>query len=151
MRVRLTMTGVAISHAAPHGVDMATSQDAAAARTACVVVGAAPDKVAAVGSNEQTRLRANKLGTLVTGRPGDLVIDYAAELPGPVYDVMYSARTGWFSVTVFRGLDPPVRWDNRPGEDPGYPRIQDVLGATTPTMILDVLDIPPAALGYHGA
>jgi len=145
------MTGVAISHAGPHGVTMATPEDAPAARTACVVVGAAPDEVAAVGSNEQIRLRANKLGTLVTGRPGELVIDYAAELTGPVYDVMYSARTGWFSVTVFRGLDPPVRWDNRPDENPGYPRIEDVLGATTPTMILDVLDIPPAVLGYHGA
>jgi hypothetical protein len=130
---------------------MAISDDAPAARTACVVVGSPPDQVAGVGTNGQTALRANKLGTLVTGRPGDLVIDYAAELTGPVYDVMYSPRTGWFSVTVFRGLDPPVRWDNRPGTDPGYPRIADVLGATTPTMILDALDIPPAALGYNGA
>lgn len=130
---------------------MATSDQLPAARTACVVVGAAPSQVAAVGRNDRTTLRANKLGTLVTGRPGDLVIDYAAELTGPVYDVMYSARTGWFSVTVFRGLGSPVRWDNRPGTDPGYPRIDDVLGATTPTMILHALDIPPAALGYHGA
>ena len=122
-----------------------------AARTACVVVGAAPTQVAAVGTNDRTTLRANKLGTLVTGRPGDLVIDHAAELTGPVYDVMYSAATGWFSVTVFRGLEPPVRWDNRPGTDPGYPRITDVLGATCPTTILDALDIPPSALGYHGA
>jgi hypothetical protein len=134
-----------------HGCFMASSEDVPAARTACVVVGAAPDQVAAVGTNPRTTLRANKLGTLVTGRPGDLVIDYAAELAGPVYDVMYSARTGWFSVTVFRGLEPPVRWDNRPGTDPGYRRIEDVLGATSPTMILDVLDIPPTALGYHGA
>jgi hypothetical protein len=130
---------------------MASSEDLPAARTACVVVGAVPSQVAAVGTNPRTALRANKLGTLVTGRPGDLVIDYAAELTGPVYDVMYSARTGWFSVTVFRGLEPPVRWDNRPGTDPGYRRITDVLGATTPTMILDALDIPAAALGYHGA
>jgi len=140
-----------MASAAAHGVAMATSEDAPAARTACVVVGAAPDQVAAVGTNEQTTLRPNRLGTLVTGRPGDLVIDYAAELTGPVYDVMYSAKTGWFSVTVFRGLDPPVRWDNRPGTNPGYARIADVLGATSPTMILDTLDIPPAALGYHGA
>lgn len=130
---------------------MATSEDAPAARTACVVVGVLPDQVAAIGTNDRTTLRANKLGTLVTGRPGDLVIDYAAELTGPVYDVMYSAKTGWFSVTVFRGLEPPVRWDNRPGTNPGYARIDDVLGATTPTMILDALDIPPTALGYHGA
>ena len=115
------------------------------------MVGAVPSEVAAVGTNARTALRANRLGTLVTGRPGDLVIDYAAELTGPVYDVMYSAQTGWFSVTVFRGLQPPVRWDNRPGTDPGYPRIADVLGATTPTMILDALDIPAGALGYCGA
>jgi hypothetical protein len=115
------------------------------------VVGAAPDEVAAVGTNEHMTLRANRLGTLVTGRPGDLVIDYAAELPGPVYDVMYSARTGWFSVTVFRGLAPPVRWDNRPDTPAGYPRIDDVLGATTPAAILDALDIPAAALDYHTA
>jgi hypothetical protein len=130
---------------------MATSQDAPAARTACVVVGAAPGEVAAVGTNDRTTLRPNKLGTLVTGRPGDLVIDYAAELPGPVYDVMYSAKTGWFSVTVFRGLDPPVRWDNRPGSDAGYTRIDAVLGATTPNAILDALDIPAIALDYHSA
>jgi hypothetical protein len=130
---------------------MASSDDRPAARTACVVVGAAPDQVAAVGTNDQMALRPNKLGTLITGRPGELVIDYAAELPGPVYDVMYSARTGWFSVTVFRGLDPPVRWDNRPGTFPGYARIADVLGATTPTMILEALDIPPTALGYANA
>lgn len=130
---------------------MAPSQDLPATRTACVVIGAAPEEVAAVGTNPRTSLRANKLGTLVTGRPGDLVIDYAAELTGPVYDVMYSAQTGWFSVTVFRGLGPPVRWDNRPGTDAGYPRIDDVLGATTPTAILDALDIPAGALGYHGA
>src|ERR1043166_415871 len=130
---------------------MTRSDDLAAARTACVVVGAVPEQVAAVGTNPRTALRANKLGTLVTGRPGDLVIDYAAELAGPVYDVMYSAQTGWFSVTVFRGLEPPVRWDNRPGTDPGYVRIADVLGATSPTMILDALDIPAAAIGYHGA
>jgi hypothetical protein len=140
-----------MSHHRRHGVDMATSDDLPAARTACVVVGAAPEQVAAVGTNPRTSLRANRLGTLVTGRPGDLVIDYAAELTGPVYDVMYSAQTGWFSVTVFRGLASPVRWDNRPGTDPGYPRIGDVLGATSPTTILDALDIPPAALGYHGA
>jgi hypothetical protein len=125
--------------------------DAPAARTASVVVGAAPDEVAAVGMNDRTTLRANKLGTLVTGRPGDLVIDYAAELPGPVYDVMYSAKTGWFSVTVFRGLEPPVRWDNRPGTNPGYTRIDEVLGATTPAAILDALDIPAAVLDYHSA
>jgi hypothetical protein len=130
---------------------MVTSENAPAARTACVVVGVAPDQVAAIGTNDQVTLRANRLGTLVTGRPGDLVIDYAAELTGPVYDVMYGPKTGWFSVTVFRGLAPPVRWDNRPGSNPGYTRIEDVLGATTPTMILDALDIPPTALGYHGA
>jgi hypothetical protein len=127
------------------------SPEIPATRTACVVVGAAPEEVAAVGTNERTTLRANKLGTLVTGRPGDLVIDYAAELPGPVYDVMYSAKTGWFSVTVFRGLTPPVRWDNRPGTDPGYRRIDDVLGATSPRTILDALDIPVGALGYQSA
>src|SRR5258707_4879522 len=99
---------------------MATPEALPAARTACVVVGAAPEQVAAVGTNTRTTLRANKLGTLVTGRPGDLVIDYPAELPGPIYDVMYSAQTGWFSATVFPGLHPPVRPGTPPGTDPGY-------------------------------
>jgi hypothetical protein len=67
---------------------MANSDKAPAARTACVVVGAAPEQVAAVGTNERTTLRANKLGTLVAGRPGENVIDYAAELTRPVYGVM---------------------------------------------------------------
>jgi len=116
-------------------------------RSVCVIAGATPAEVTAVGLNERIAVRANALGTLVTGRPGDLVIDFAAELPGPVYDVMYNAQTGWFSVTVFRGLE-ATRWDNRPGTNPGYPRIDAVLGASTPMSILAVLDIPPDALGY---
>ena len=120
-------------------------------RTACVIAGATPDEVAAVGTSERVQLRPNRLGTLVTGRPGDLVIDYAAELPGPVYDVMYNASTGWFAVTVYRGLEHTKRWDNRPGTDPGYPRAGDILGATTPLDILAVLDISPGVLGYAEA
>lgn len=117
-------------------------------RTACVIVGSTPAQVANVGVSERIALRANGLGTLVTGRPGDRVIDYASELSGPVYDVMYNSSTGWFSVTVFRGLT-ATRWDNRPGTDPGYPRVDNILGATTPMAILAVLDIPPDAVGYR--
>jgi hypothetical protein len=119
-------------------------------RTACVVAGATPEQVARVGSSDQIAVRANRLGTLVTGKPGDLVIDYAAELPGPIYDVMYNARTGWFCVTVYRGLS-ATRWDNRPGTNPGYPREADILGAASPTAILDVLDVPASVLGYAPA
>jgi hypothetical protein len=122
-----------------------------ATRTACVVFGATPEEVAAVGCHDRMTSRANRHGTLITGRPGDLVIDYAAELPGPVYDVMYNPDTGWFSVTVYRGLSQPVRWDNRPGTDPGYPRADDILGARTPIAILDALDVPAAAIGYTQA
>ncbi len=117
-------------------------------RTAAVIVGATPEQVVAVGVNARIAVRANALGTLVTGRPGDLVLDYAAELAGPVYDIMYNAQTGWFSVTVFQGVAPPVRWDNRPGTNPGYPRVDDILGASTPMTILAVLDIPVDAIGY---
>jgi hypothetical protein len=117
-------------------------------RTACVIVGATPEEVVAVGVNARIAVRANRLGTLVTGRPGDMVIDYAAELTGPVYDIMYNAQTGWFSVTVFKGTAPPTRWDNRPGTNPGYPRVDDILGANTPFAILVVLDVPGDAIGY---
>lgn len=117
-------------------------------RTACVIAGATLAEVTDIGVNERIAIRANKVGVLVTGRPGDLVIDYAAELDGPVYDVMYNVQTGWFSVTIFRGLNETKRWDNRPGTDPGYPRVDDVLGASTPMAILAVLDIPPDAVGY---
>lgn len=120
-------------------------------RTACVIAGASIDEVAAVGTSAAITLRPNRLGTLVLGRPGDLVIDYAAELPGPVYDVMYNAGTGWFAVTVYRGLEGTTRWDNRPGTNPGFPRAGDILGATTPLDILAALDIAPAALGYAEA
>jgi hypothetical protein len=125
--------------------------DAFTTRTACVIQGAAPDQVAQIGTSDRIALRPNKRGTLVTGRPGDLVIDYAAELQGPVYDIMYSARTGWFAVTVYRGLEHTTRWDNRPGTNPGYPRTDDILGATTPIEILDVLDVPASAIGYAEA
>ena len=120
-------------------------------RTACVVFGATPDEVSAVGTHDRMTSRANRHGTLVTGKPGDLVIDYAAELSGPVYDVMYNAETGWFAVTVYRGLTQPVRWDNRPGTNAGYPRTDEILGACTPIAILEALDVPATALGYTGA
>jgi hypothetical protein len=118
------------------------------ARTACVIVGATPEQVAAVGKNARVTMRPNRLGTLVTGRPGDLVIDWAAELAGPIYDVMYSTKTGWFSCTIFLGLTKTTRWDNRPGTHPGYPRADDVRGATTPLAILDAIDMPASAVGY---
>jgi hypothetical protein len=121
--------------------------DEPSTRSVCVIAGATPDQIAALGLDDQIAVRTNALGTLVTGRPGGRVIDYAAELTGPVYDVMYNPQTGWFSVTVFRGLE-ATRWDNRPGTNPGYPRIADVLGASTPMTILAVLDVPPDALGY---
>ncbi len=120
-------------------------------RTVCVISGSTPQEVASIGTSEHVALRPNRLGTLVSGRPGDLVIDYAAELPGPVYDVMYNASTGWFAVTVYRGLEQTTRWDNRPGTNPGYPRVDDVLGATTPLDILAALDIAPGMLGYAEA
>jgi len=127
---------------------MDTEQAPIATRTAVVVTGATLEQVSAIGMSERIAIRANKVGVLVTGRPGDLVIDYAAELPGPVYDVMFNAQSGWFSVTVFRGLSSTTRWDNRPGTNPGYPRVDDILGATTPMAILAVLDIPPDAVGF---
>ena len=119
-------------------------------RSACVIAGAPAEQVAAIGATDAVQLRANKLGTLVTGRAGDLVIDYAMALPGPVYDVMWNAGTRWFAVTIYRGQN-AVRWDNRPGEDAGYPRAPDVLGATTPRSILEALDIPADAIGYAEA
>jgi hypothetical protein len=119
-------------------------------RSACVIAGATPEQVRAVGTNDSIMLRANRLGTLATGRPGDLVIEYAFALKGPVYDVMWNAETGWFAVTIFRG-EQAVRWDNRPDTQGGYPRVGDVLGATTPRAVLDALDIPPDALGYAEA
>ena len=147
----VTSEHVARTRRANHGEAVPDPSDALATRTACVISNAAPEEVAKVGASERVTLRANKHGTLVTGRPGDLVIDYAATLAGPVYDIMYSARTGWFSVTVYRGLERTVRWDNRPGTNPGYPRTDDILGATTPIAILAALDVPPSAVGYAEA
>ncbi len=119
------------------------------ARSACVVAGATPDQVRAAGAPPTVTVAANRLGALVIGGSlGGLPIDLAAELPGPVYDVMYSADTGWFAVTVYRGETQPVRWDNRPEETCGYPRVAEILGATTPLAILAALDVPASALGY---
>jgi len=120
-------------------------------RSACVIAGATPDEVRAVGASDRIALRTNRLGTLVTGQPNGLVIDWAAELAGPVYDVMFNAGTNWFAVTIYRGETPPVRWDNRPDEDAGYPRVADILGATSPTAILAALDVPADELGYAPA
>ena len=116
-------------------------------RSACVIAGATPAQVRAI-AGEHVAIRENRLGTLVTGAFDGSVIDLAAELAGPVYDVMFNAGTNWFAVTIYVGETQPRRWDNRPGEDAGYPRIPDVLGATTPSAILAVLDIPADELGY---
>jgi hypothetical protein len=117
------------------------------ARSACVIAGASPEQVAAVADGDRIAMRRNALGTLVTGRLGSLPIDWAAVIPGPIYDVMYSRETGWFAVTIYRGDTQPVRWDNRPGQDAGYPRVDSILGATTPSAILAALDIPPDSIG----
>jgi hypothetical protein len=117
-------------------------------RSACVISGATPDQVRAVGDSDRITVRANKLGTLVTGQPDGLVVDWAAALAGPVYDVMYNAGTNWFAVTIYRGEAQPVRWDNRPGEDAGYPRVTDILGATSPAAILAALDVTADDVGY---
>ena len=116
-----------------------------------MIVGATPSDVASVGESAAITIRKNRLGTLVTGKPGDLVIDYAASFQGPVYDVMYNASTGWFVVTIYRDLTPPLRWDNRPGTNAGYTRTDDVLGATSPLEILGALDIDASLLGYAPA
>lgn len=123
--------------------------DVVSTRSACVVAATTPDQLADY-ARETIEIRANRIGTLLTGRPGAVVIDLAHQFPGPVYDVMWNATTTWFAVTVFRGSD-AVRWDNKPGTDCGYPRIDDVLGATTPRTILEALDIPADALGYAEA
>ena len=120
-------------------------------RTACVITNALPADVAAVSESSSISIRENRLGTLVTGKPGDLVIDYAARFTGPVYDVMYNARTGWFVVTIYKDLEPPLRWDNRPGTQNGYTRVDDVLGAASPLEILRVLDIDASLVGYAPA
>lgn len=45
------------------------ADDALATRTACVIAGASPDDVAAIGRTDQIALRENKLGTLITAVP----------------------------------------------------------------------------------
>lgn len=120
-------------------------------RSACVIARATPEQVRAVAASDRITVRANKLGALVTGQPDGLVIDWAAELEGPVYDIMYNAGTNWFAVTIYRGETQPVRWDNRPAEDAGYPRVADILGATSPAAILAALDVPADEIGYAPA
>lgn len=118
-------------------------------RSAVVIAGASPEAVRAIGGDHHITISANRHGALVAGRAGDRVIDYADRLAGPVYDIMYNASTGWFAVTVYRGLDGTQRWDNRPDADSGYPRIAEVLGATSPSTILEALDVDPGVVGYQ--
>lgn len=118
-------------------------------RSACVVVGATPDEVAAVHVGADLAIRANRLGTLVTGRLASLPLDYAERFDGPVYDVIANPATGWFAVTIFDGYAAPRRFE--PGATGatlgGYARVADVLGATTREAVLAALDIPPEVLG----
>jgi hypothetical protein len=114
-----------------------------------VIADATPESVNALGGGTDLTFAANRIGTIVTGPVGDRVIDYADRVDGPVYDVMYHSKTGWFAVTIYRGLENTVRWDNRPDANPGYPRVDTVLGASSPLAILDALDIDPALVDYH--
>lgn len=116
-------------------------------RSACVIAGTTPDRIRARAG---VSLRENRLGTLAVGQIGDFVIDLAMTCDGPVYDIMWNSQTGWFVVTVYRG-ERVVRWDNRPGTNPGYTRADNILGATTPSTILDALDVPADAIGYAAA
>ena len=43
------------------------------------------------------------------------------------------------------------RWENHPDEDAGYPRVPEILGASSPLAILEALDIPASVIGYTGA
>jgi hypothetical protein len=116
-------------------------------RSACVIAGVSPQQATGMTTSDRVAVRPNRLGALVTGRIDGLAIDYAFRYPGPVYDVMWNADTGWFVVTIYRGAQ-AERWHNRDAADAGYPAVADVLGATTPRAILDALDVPPDAIGY---
>jgi hypothetical protein len=124
------------------------------ARSACVVVDAPIADVQRICDDETEHqgrftVRANRLGVLVFGRLGGLPVDLADSFPGPVYDILYNPTSGWFSVTIFHGTETsPVRYDNRPGDEAGYPRVADVLGHTSPPEILAALDVPLDVLGY---
>lgn len=114
------------------------------ARSACVVVGVTPDEVTRVHVSAEMTIRANRLGTLVMGRLGSLPLDYAEQFDGPVYDLMYNPTTGWFSVTIFEGVEPPRRFEPGATDDVvgGYARAPDILGATTREAVLAALDVP---------
>jgi hypothetical protein len=116
------------------------------ARSACVIVGAVPEEVAALHVSAELAIRANRLGTLVIGRLGSLPLDYSEHFDGPVYDVMFNPTTGWFCVTVFAAADPPVRFEPDTSGQMlgGYTRVPDILGATTRDGVLEALDIPRA-------
>jgi hypothetical protein len=114
------------------------------ARSACVIVGSTPEQVAAIHVGDHLSIRANRLGTLVMGRLGSLPVDYADQLDGPVYDVLYNPTTGWFSVTIFEGMEPPRRFEPGATGDVvgGYARAPDILGATDAPAVLAALDVP---------
>lgn len=98
--------------------------------------------------SDRIAIRGNRHGALVTGRLGGLPVEYADAFAGPIYDILYNPTSGWFSVTIFHGEEQPVRYDNRPDQEAGYPRIPDILGETTPEAILAALDVPADAIGY---
>jgi hypothetical protein len=125
-------------------IDPFAGAGAPRARSACVVVGARPDEVAGFHVTPEIDIRANRLGTLVTGRLASLPLDLAERFDGPVYDVLVNPSTGWFCVTIFEGAEPPRRFEPGATGDTvgGYARAADILGATTREQVLDALDIP---------
>ncbi|HTJ47136.1 MAG TPA: hypothetical protein VL463_33775 [Kofleriaceae bacterium] len=135
----------------PLTFDPLADESAPRARSACVVVGAGTEEVEQLGKAEPNvdfHVRPNKHGVLIYGRLRGLPIELADAFDGPVYDILYNPTSGWFSVTVFKGIrESPVRYDNREGEC-GYPRVHEILGATSPRDILDVLDVPADVIGY---
>ena len=116
---------------------------------ACVIAGATPEQVRAVGASDRIAVRANKLGTLVTGRPDGLVIDYAAELRARSTTSCTTRGTGWFAVTIYTRREPA----GAVGQSPRT-RTQAIRASTTSSArrrratILDALDVPADDVGY---
>jgi hypothetical protein len=91
-------------------------------------------------TNDLVTVRMKRPGARWKHTTGDEVLQLRAPQLSDRWTPAVQRATAYYAIDAV-----DVRWDNRPDTNAGYPRIGDVLGATTPTAILD---IPPMALGY---
>lgn len=112
-------------------------------RSVYIVVGAAPDKVRKLYTNDGLVFESHPRGTLVAGnaRGGDE--DWLGGTPGPVYDLTFDPGPKQFWCRVNEKSGTTRMYSDGPISNASlYDVVENILGETTPDGILRALGVP---------